>query len=52
MYSPRKQNAFLFYNLQGTIGSGAKEWGKRSIYIRNCFSSLKSLLVDKKSFLV
>lgn len=51
MYSPRKQNAFLFYNHIATYGEQlvvvAKEGGMRHL-CRKLFPSLKSLLVDKK----
>lgn len=37
-------------NLQRT-GSGTEDFGEGDVYIRKCFSSLNSLLMDKKAFL-
>ena len=53
MYSPRKQNTFLFYNHittyreQLVVALGVREWG---IYVRKSFSFLTPLLLAKEVF--
>lgn len=53
MYSPRKQNTFLFYNHittyreQLVVVLGVREWG---IYVRKSFSFLTPLLLAKEVF--